>query len=162
MDGAFVGTWRPHRPRGPIMAQFTSPGPKYSIPGATGTAAIPRAGGTLRTSLLKAAQKPFPFLSKPPCPRGQQPPRPGRGRSILLPLLVLTQGKSSLILPGTEALSSLRCTLPLPHAKKHCPAQTWQLACSPLSTAARPTMWKRRYSHYGVPTLVLQAVVLNR
>ncbi|XP_040414096.1 outer dense fiber protein 3-like [Cygnus olor] len=36
MDGAFVGTWRPHRPRGPIMAQFTSPGPKYSIPGATG------------------------------------------------------------------------------------------------------------------------------
>uniref|UniRef100_A0A8B9QTK2 Uncharacterized protein n=1 Tax=Anas platyrhynchos TaxID=8839 RepID=A0A8B9QTK2_ANAPL len=36
MDGAFVGTWRPHRPRGPIMAQFTTPGPKYSIPGATG------------------------------------------------------------------------------------------------------------------------------
>ncbi|XP_075345032.1 ciliary microtubule associated protein 1A-like [Mycteria americana] len=36
MDGAWVGTWRPHRPRGPIMAQFTSPGPKYSIPGTTG------------------------------------------------------------------------------------------------------------------------------
>ncbi|XP_068265463.1 ciliary microtubule associated protein 1A-like [Nyctibius grandis] len=36
MDGAWVGTWRPHRPRGPIMAQFTSPGPKYSIPRATG------------------------------------------------------------------------------------------------------------------------------
>uniref|UniRef100_A0A663ESQ2 ODF3A protein n=1 Tax=Aquila chrysaetos chrysaetos TaxID=223781 RepID=A0A663ESQ2_AQUCH len=33
---AWVGTWRPHRPRGPIMAQFTSPGPKYSIPGTTG------------------------------------------------------------------------------------------------------------------------------
>ncbi|KFZ47760.1 Outer dense fiber protein 3, partial [Antrostomus carolinensis] len=36
MDGPWVGTWRPHRPRGPIMAQFSNPGPKYSIPGATG------------------------------------------------------------------------------------------------------------------------------
>ncbi|KAM6107489.1 ciliary microtubule associated protein 1A-like [Phoenicopterus ruber ruber] len=36
MDGAWVGTWRPHCPRGPIMAHFTSPGPKYSIPGTTG------------------------------------------------------------------------------------------------------------------------------
>ncbi|XP_063180154.1 ciliary microtubule associated protein 1A-like [Chroicocephalus ridibundus] len=36
MDGAWVGTWRPHRPRGLITAHFTSPGPKYSIPGTTG------------------------------------------------------------------------------------------------------------------------------
>ncbi|KAM6075553.1 ciliary microtubule associated protein 1A-like [Chlamydotis macqueenii] len=36
MDGAWVGTWRPHRPRGPVAAQFTGPGPKYSIPGTTG------------------------------------------------------------------------------------------------------------------------------
>uniref|UniRef100_A0A8B9PMP8 Outer dense fiber of sperm tails 3 n=1 Tax=Apteryx owenii TaxID=8824 RepID=A0A8B9PMP8_APTOW len=36
MHRAWVGTWKPHRPRGPIMAQFTSPGPKYSIPGTTG------------------------------------------------------------------------------------------------------------------------------
>ncbi|NXV82075.1 ODF3A protein, partial [Atlantisia rogersi] len=36
MDAAFVGSWRPHRPQGPIMAQFTSPGPKYSVPGTTG------------------------------------------------------------------------------------------------------------------------------
>ncbi|XP_064896800.1 ciliary microtubule associated protein 1A-like isoform X1 [Columba livia] len=36
MDGAFVGTWRPHRPRGLISAQFTSPGPKYSVQGTTG------------------------------------------------------------------------------------------------------------------------------
>ncbi|KAM6069827.1 ciliary microtubule associated protein 1A [Theristicus caerulescens] len=35
LEGAWVGTWRPHRPRGPIMAQFPSPGPKYSIPGTT-------------------------------------------------------------------------------------------------------------------------------
>uniref|UniRef100_A0A8V1ANU6 ODF3A protein n=1 Tax=Gallus gallus TaxID=9031 RepID=A0A8V1ANU6_CHICK len=36
MDGAWVGTWRPHRPRGLISAQFPSPGPQYSIPGTTG------------------------------------------------------------------------------------------------------------------------------
>ncbi|NWX48340.1 ODF3A protein, partial [Steatornis caripensis] len=36
MERAWVGTWRPHRPRGPVMAQFSSPGPKYSIPGTTG------------------------------------------------------------------------------------------------------------------------------
>uniref|UniRef100_A0A8C3SQG9 Outer dense fiber protein 3 n=1 Tax=Chelydra serpentina TaxID=8475 RepID=A0A8C3SQG9_CHESE len=35
-DSAYVGTWRPHHPRGPIMAHFTSPGPKYSIQGTTG------------------------------------------------------------------------------------------------------------------------------
>ncbi|XP_032065416.1 outer dense fiber protein 3 [Thamnophis elegans] len=35
-QGGWIGTWRPHRPRGPIMAQYTSPGPKYCIQGATG------------------------------------------------------------------------------------------------------------------------------
>ncbi|XP_062447133.1 ciliary microtubule associated protein 1B [Rhea pennata] len=29
---AWVGTWRPHRPRGPIAALYTSPGPKYQLP----------------------------------------------------------------------------------------------------------------------------------
>ncbi|XP_009871365.1 PREDICTED: outer dense fiber protein 3-like [Apaloderma vittatum] len=33
---AWVGTRRPHRPRSLISAQFTSPGPKYTIPGTTG------------------------------------------------------------------------------------------------------------------------------
>uniref|UniRef100_A0A8B9S605 Outer dense fiber of sperm tails 3B n=1 Tax=Apteryx owenii TaxID=8824 RepID=A0A8B9S605_APTOW len=28
----WVGTWRPHRPRGPIAALYTSPGPKYRLP----------------------------------------------------------------------------------------------------------------------------------
>ena len=32
----FVGDWRPHRPRGPISAQFKSPGPKYGLPSALG------------------------------------------------------------------------------------------------------------------------------
>lgn len=33
---AWVGEWRPHRPRGPIGAHFKSPGPKYMLPGSTG------------------------------------------------------------------------------------------------------------------------------
>lgn len=32
----WVGTWRPHRPRGPIAAFYSSPGPKYALPGLTG------------------------------------------------------------------------------------------------------------------------------
>lgn len=32
----FVGDWRPHRPRGPVSAQFKSPGPKYGLPPALG------------------------------------------------------------------------------------------------------------------------------
>ncbi|XP_065514558.1 ciliary microtubule associated protein 1B isoform X2 [Caloenas nicobarica] len=30
-DG-WVGSWRPHRPRGPIAALFKGPGPKYGLP----------------------------------------------------------------------------------------------------------------------------------
>ncbi|KAG7456161.1 hypothetical protein MATL_G00248880 [Megalops atlanticus] len=33
----WVGTWRPHKPRGPIAALYKSPGPKYALPGTTGT-----------------------------------------------------------------------------------------------------------------------------
>ncbi|KAJ0029550.1 hypothetical protein NQD34_004547 [Periophthalmus magnuspinnatus] len=32
----WVGSWRPHKPRGPIAAMYKSPGPKYSLPGLTG------------------------------------------------------------------------------------------------------------------------------
>ncbi|XP_031798624.1 outer dense fiber protein 3 isoform X1 [Sarcophilus harrisii] len=35
-EDLWVGSWRPHHPRGPIMALYTSPGPKYMIPGTTG------------------------------------------------------------------------------------------------------------------------------
>lgn len=39
MSGAdvWVGAWRPHKPKGPIAAFYSSPGPKYALPGATGT-----------------------------------------------------------------------------------------------------------------------------
>ncbi|XP_054033966.1 outer dense fiber protein 3B [Dryobates pubescens] len=32
MAEPWVGTWRPHRPRGPIAALYSSPGPKYGLP----------------------------------------------------------------------------------------------------------------------------------
>ncbi|KAJ3597102.1 hypothetical protein NHX12_003502 [Muraenolepis orangiensis] len=33
---AWVGSWRPHKPRGPIAALYGSPGPKYALPGLIG------------------------------------------------------------------------------------------------------------------------------
>lgn len=36
----WVGTWRPHRPRGPIAALYSSPGPKYALPGLTGITSL--------------------------------------------------------------------------------------------------------------------------
>ncbi|KAI4879991.1 hypothetical protein NFI96_029171, partial [Prochilodus magdalenae] len=35
-EEAWIGSWRPHRPRGPIAAMYSSPGPKYALPGVTG------------------------------------------------------------------------------------------------------------------------------
>ncbi|NXO96423.1 ODF3A protein, partial [Certhia brachydactyla] len=39
MEGPWVGSWRPHPRRGPILAEFNTPGPKYWIPGTTGQTA---------------------------------------------------------------------------------------------------------------------------
>ncbi|NXA71305.1 ODF3A protein, partial [Thryothorus ludovicianus] len=36
MEGPWVGSWRPHPRRGPILAEFNTPGPKYWLPGTTG------------------------------------------------------------------------------------------------------------------------------
>ncbi|XP_055107869.2 ciliary microtubule associated protein 1B isoform X7 [Symphalangus syndactylus] len=41
---AWVGLWRPHRPRGPIAAHYGGPGPKYKLPPNTGTYFPERAG----------------------------------------------------------------------------------------------------------------------
>ncbi|XP_027525675.1 outer dense fiber protein 3B [Corapipo altera] len=35
-EDGWVGSWRPHRPRGPISAQYRTPGPKYGLPGNVG------------------------------------------------------------------------------------------------------------------------------
>ncbi|RVE71933.1 hypothetical protein OJAV_G00056870 [Oryzias javanicus] len=36
-DKYWVGTWRPHKPRGPVAALYGSPGPKYALPGLIGS-----------------------------------------------------------------------------------------------------------------------------
>uniref|UniRef100_A0A8C5TLF1 ODF3A protein n=1 Tax=Malurus cyaneus samueli TaxID=2593467 RepID=A0A8C5TLF1_9PASS len=36
MEGPWVGSWRPHPRRGPILAEFATPGPKYWLPGSVG------------------------------------------------------------------------------------------------------------------------------
>jgi len=36
-SNTYLGTWRPHKPRGPIGAMSKSPGPKYALPGAIGS-----------------------------------------------------------------------------------------------------------------------------
>ncbi|XP_054552772.1 outer dense fiber protein 3B isoform X3 [Talpa occidentalis] len=41
---AWVGPWRPHRPRGPIAALYSGPGPKYQLPPNTGRYFPERAG----------------------------------------------------------------------------------------------------------------------
>uniref|UniRef100_A0A2I2ZDG7 Ciliary microtubule associated protein 1B n=1 Tax=Gorilla gorilla gorilla TaxID=9595 RepID=A0A2I2ZDG7_GORGO len=41
---AWVGLWRPHRPRGPIAAHYGGPGPKYKLPPNTGKYFPERAG----------------------------------------------------------------------------------------------------------------------
>ncbi|NXK89272.1 ODF3A protein, partial [Formicarius rufipectus] len=35
-NNGWVGTWRPHVPRGPIAAQYRTPGPKYGLPSNVG------------------------------------------------------------------------------------------------------------------------------
>lgn len=40
MEGPWVGSWRPHPRRGPILAEFATPGPKYWLPGTTGKPTI--------------------------------------------------------------------------------------------------------------------------
>lgn len=84
VDGAWVGTWRPHRPRGPIMAQFTSPGPKYSIPGTTGKTTVASGVHHIRCLWGTSSHGSVPRCSKPPCSQLQQARRWARGRLRLL------------------------------------------------------------------------------
>uniref|UniRef100_A0A8C4WK48 Outer dense fiber protein 3B n=1 Tax=Gopherus evgoodei TaxID=1825980 RepID=A0A8C4WK48_9SAUR len=40
----WVGAWRPHRPKGPIAALYSSPGPKYGLPTNVGRYSPEKAG----------------------------------------------------------------------------------------------------------------------
>ncbi|NXJ68032.1 ODF3A protein, partial [Rostratula benghalensis] len=68
MDGAWVGSWRPHRPRGPILAQFSSPGPKYGTLGTTGHLAHnPTKTKAPAYSIPKGKLPPISSCSPGPC-----------------------------------------------------------------------------------------------
>uniref|UniRef100_A0A8C4XIY0 Outer dense fiber of sperm tails 3 n=1 Tax=Falco tinnunculus TaxID=100819 RepID=A0A8C4XIY0_FALTI len=103
---AWVGTWRPHRPRSFISAQFTTPAPKYSIPGTTGK---PRAGRRGRTSFLPSRCYP----GAAPCAAGLTDalpfPLPGVG-TYMLPRLV-----------GTVRVGSARTNTHLGHPASSTP-----------------------------------------
>lgn len=84
MDGAWVGTWRHHCPHGPIMAQFTSLGPKYSISGTTGKTTIARGGVSSTASRGQAGTAPFSFapsLHALSCSKDTGLPEEGSGYS---------------------------------------------------------------------------------
>uniref|UniRef100_A0A673AGV0 Outer dense fiber protein 3-like n=1 Tax=Sphaeramia orbicularis TaxID=375764 RepID=A0A673AGV0_9TELE len=53
----WVGTWRPHRPKGPIAALHGSPGPAYALPGLTGK--------TITTFSAPKVLTPFTFATGP-------------------------------------------------------------------------------------------------
>uniref|UniRef100_A0A8C5K2I7 Ciliary microtubule associated protein 1B n=1 Tax=Jaculus jaculus TaxID=51337 RepID=A0A8C5K2I7_JACJA len=69
----WVGTWRPHRPRGPIAALYRSPGPKYKLPPNTGRYFPERAGNATYPSAPQytIAPRNWGVLSK------QETPGPG-------------------------------------------------------------------------------------
>ncbi|XP_035986489.1 outer dense fiber protein 3-B-like isoform X1 [Fundulus heteroclitus] len=69
----WVGTWRPHKPKGPIAAQYGSPGPVYMLPGLTGAIrhdpTKPKAPAFSITSRRKVANtdcSPGPIYKLPP------------------------------------------------------------------------------------------------
>ncbi|KAM9250207.1 uncharacterized protein FYN16_014817 [Cariama cristata] len=123
MDGAWVGTWRPHRPHGPIMAQFTSPGPKYSIPGTTGKTTIVRWGHHIPYPQGTSSHSSIPLSSKPPCSQLQQGHRSARGR--LRPLVGKPQKRAA-------------CYLAHNPTKTKAPAYTFQGAKRPVAESCSP------------------------
>ena len=71
----WVGPWRPHRPRGPIAALYSGPGPKYKLPASTGTSGGPGEGGrqgltlTLTLTLVMLGRPAGYILHDPSRPR---------------------------------------------------------------------------------------------
>ncbi|XP_059191685.1 outer dense fiber protein 3-B isoform X2 [Centropristis striata] len=100
----WVGTWRPHKPKGPIAALYGSPGPKYALPGLTGVSkhdptkykAPTFSFGARHSSKIESSPGPsylipsnitkvgrdgapaFSLHSRPKEPKFFQPPGPGK------------------------------------------------------------------------------------
>lgn len=64
MEGPWVGSWRPHPRRGPILAEFATPGPKYWLPGTTGKKLSQGESGNGRHSTPLASTSKLPFTTQ--------------------------------------------------------------------------------------------------
>ncbi|XP_062930708.1 ciliary microtubule associated protein 1B isoform X3 [Cynocephalus volans] len=90
---AWVGPWRPHRPRGPIAALCRGPGPRYQLPPSTAGHVRPRAGppGARANDRARPGRRPLLLHLRPPAPRGALPHSrtgqvlPGAGRERHVP-----------------------------------------------------------------------------
>uniref|UniRef100_A0A8C3JWJ5 Uncharacterized protein n=1 Tax=Calidris pygmaea TaxID=425635 RepID=A0A8C3JWJ5_9CHAR len=75
---------RPHRPRGPVLAQFTSPGPKYTVLGTTGHLAHNPTKTKAPAYSIPLAKLP-PIASCSPGPRYFVPPEITRNGKYISP-----------------------------------------------------------------------------
>uniref|UniRef100_A0A8C3KM96 Uncharacterized protein n=1 Tax=Calidris pygmaea TaxID=425635 RepID=A0A8C3KM96_9CHAR len=75
---------RPHRPRGPVLAQFTSPGPKYTVLGTTGHLAHNPTKTKAPAYSIPLAKLP-PLASCSPGPRYFVPPEITRNGKYISP-----------------------------------------------------------------------------
>ncbi|XP_053317485.1 outer dense fiber protein 3-like [Spea bombifrons] len=77
------GPWSPHRPRGPIGAMYSSPGPKYGLPGST---------GYINHDLRKSKAPAFSFGRRSCQPVSDCSPGPG----YLIPANITVRGKDGI------------------------------------------------------------------
>nr|XP_010341676.1 outer dense fiber protein 3B isoform X1 [Saimiri boliviensis boliviensis] len=72
---AWVGPWRPHRPRGPIAAHYRGPGPKYKLPPNTADDLRPGAWppGARPHDSARPGQRPRLLHLRPPAPLSALP-----------------------------------------------------------------------------------------
>ncbi|XP_065600695.1 ciliary microtubule associated protein 1A-like [Cyrtonyx montezumae] len=122
-----TGTWRPHRPHGLILAQFTSPGPQYSIPGTT---------GYVGHSPTKARAPEYSFRgSKPPAVKSCGP-----GPCYFVEPAITRKGKY--VAPGTHLQGRPRTKIAItPRPSDYCieTASRQVFKCPPV-----PSMASRR------------------
>ncbi|NXJ86798.1 ODF3A protein, partial [Trogon melanurus] len=128
--GPWVGMWRPHRPRGLISAQFTSPGPKYTIPRTTGYLAHDRTKAKAPAYTFRGARPPTTDCS--PGPHYFVPPSITRNGKYVAPAQPIC-GRHTTKTEVTPGPSEYHCSSPaaLPWHKTgmSTSSYTGQLAC---------------------------------
>uniref|UniRef100_A0A3Q2PIW5 Uncharacterized protein n=1 Tax=Fundulus heteroclitus TaxID=8078 RepID=A0A3Q2PIW5_FUNHE len=122
----WVGTWRPHKSKGPIAAQYGSPRPIYMLPGLT---------GAIQHDPTKPKSPAFSIMSRRKVANADCSPRP----IYTLPPNYTRYGKD-----GTLAFSvhgRLKCFLILPYR--------------PLQKPKAPSFsFEVRHSQHTVPLIV--------